>query len=170
VALTVSETATALLQCAFDGVDNAGDLEINRVCLVPGEIAWDNCQCGQLALSEVRRYPSNNFPLEEVDHTAECGAGYIVVNFLIALTRCVPSSGEDGEPPPCDDLSLAALQLFRDMGMLRSAVECCLSSLYDTNQLIAFELGAQEVVGPQGGCVGSTLAVQIGIANGCGCG
>lgn len=170
MALTVAETAVALLQCALAGVDNAGDLEINRVCIVPGEIAWDNCQCGQLALAEVRRFPSNNFPLEEVDHEAECGAGYLVVNFLIALTRCVPSPGEDGEPPLCADLQTSALQLFRDMGMLRNAVECCLNTMYNAEQILAWELGAQEVVGPQGGCVGSTLAVQLGVANGCGCG
>lgn len=170
MALTVAQTAAALLECAYDGVDNTGDLALNRVCLVPGDVAWDNCQCGQLTVSEVRRYPSNSFPLEQVDHEAECGAGWLVVNFIVTLVRCVPSPDEAGEPPLCEDLTTAALQLYRDMGMIRSAVDCCLSTLYDTHQVAAYELGAQEVIGPQGGCAGSTLAVQLGILNGCGCG
>jgi hypothetical protein len=138
VALAMTDVATALLQCAFDGVDNTGDLEISRVCFVPGEIAWDNCMCGQLAITEVRRYPSRAFPLEEIDHTAECGAPWLVVNFLISLVRCVPIPGDDGEPPSCAELNVAAIQLSTDMGNMRRAVECCLDAMYNANTVAAY--------------------------------
>ena len=51
----------ALLDCVYNAVDHTGDLTIARRCVVPGsEIAWDNCQCGQLAIAAGRHLMRGN--------------------------------------------------------------------------------------------------------------
>lgn len=170
MALTSFQILQQLMICQLEKLDQAGKLEIRRHCIVPGEIAWDNCDCGQLVIAEQRRYPSRLFPLEEIDHTAECGAPWLVIVALISLARCVSNPDNNGNPPSCVDLEQDAFQLNRDMGIMRSAAECCLDTLYNNNSIIAYELGAQEIQGPEGGCVETNLMVQIGITNGCGCG
>ena len=164
------DVAAAVVMCAYDAVDHTGDLAISRVGVVtPGEIAWDECQCGQLVIAEQRRFPSRDFPTEEVDHTAECGEPWLVVDMQLSLTRCVPTMDANGNPAMIAALSESARQLSLDMTRLRRAVYCCLSALYDGNSLEAFQLGPQEVVGPSGGCGGSILQVLIGYTNDCGC-
>lgn len=164
------EVAVLLLDCAYNAVDHDGDLTINRKCVVPGDISWDSCQCGQLVVAEQRRYPSTNFPTDEIDHDAECGAGWLVIPYVISLARCVPIPDENGNPPACEALQASAQQLNRDMGLLRSALECCLNAAYDADTIVAYSLGAQEINGPQGGCVETSFTVMVGFLNGCGCG
>jgi hypothetical protein len=167
--LNTWELQQALLTCAQNGVDNTGDLELHRIGAVPGEIAWDACECGLLAISEQRRYPSIDFPTEGLNDALPCGAPYTVVPYVIALVRCVPSSEEDGEPPTVEALSAAAEQLNTDIAKLRQAIWCCLNDLYRTNQVLAFTVGASDVVGPEGGCAGHQLTVLVGFGNDCGC-
>lgn len=168
---TIFQIEQSLLNCVLAGLDNTGALSIDRVCIVPGEIAWDQCQCGQLVIAETQRFPSLSFPLEGADRTQECGSPYLVVQLTVSLTRCVPVMDQDGNPPDCGELSVAAQQLSKDMSAVRKAAECCLDTTWnDTSQgLVAYELGAQTVVGPEGGCAGSELVVFLGFANGCGC-
>lgn len=170
-ALTPHVVLQRIIDCAYEDVDHTGDLALNRVGVVIGEIADDDCQCGQLVISEQRRYPSRDFPVEEVDHQAECGEPWLVVDALLSLTRCVPGPDGSGNPPSVADLSAAASQLSTDMGRVRRAVLCCLTALYDLHDqgVEAFELGAQDVTGPLGGCAGFTLRVLIGYTNDCGC-
>lgn len=165
------DIATAILNCAWFAVDNTGDLTIQRKCVVPGEVAWDNCQCGQLVVSEERRYGSREFPLEEVTSEAECGEPYLVVVLHVNLTRCVPTMDQNGNPPACDALDTAARQLMRDKRNIRSAVMCCLTQIYDASGslLMAFQLGGHETIGPEGMCAGSDLTILLGFANPCGC-
>lgn len=163
--------AVALLDCVYNAVDHTGALEIKRRCIVPGEIAWDECECGQLAIAEDRRFGSRIFPLEEQDRNAECGEPFLVVSLKVSLTRCVPGMDANAKSPSCAALQTAAQQLMRDKRNIRSAVMCCLSDIYDASGsvLMGFELGAQETVGPAGRCAGSELTVLLGFANPCEC-
>ena len=167
--LTPYAVASLIVNCAYDAVDHTGDLEISRRGVVIGEIAWDDCQCGQLVITEQRRFPSRLFPLEEIDHQAECGEPWLVVVYVLSLTRCVPGPDNNGNPPSVEDLSAAAQQLSADMSKIRWAVMCCLTNEYDSSHVDAFALGAQEVVGPQGSCAGSELTIQVGWTQDCGC-
>lgn len=167
--LTPHEVAVRLESCAYDAVDHTGDQEIRRHGVVIGEIAWDDCQCGQLVVAEARRFGSRDFPLEEVDHQAECGEPWLVVVYTLSLVRCVPVPDGNGNAPSIADLTVAAAQQSEDMSKIRWAVMCCLDTAYDSHEVIAFALGAQEVVGPQGGCAGSELTVQVGWTQDCGC-
>lgn len=168
-ALTPFEVAQRIVQCAYDAVDHTGALEIKRRGVVPGEIAWDECECGQLVVSEGRRFPSREFPFEELDHSAECGEPWLVVEYTLSLTRCAPQPSKNEVAPDIAKLEVAAAQLMKDKGVVRRAVYCCLEALYNDNSIVAFDLGAQETVGPAGRCVGSELIIHVGWLNGCGC-
>lgn len=170
-ALTPHEVGERILTC----VNAAIVPPVTRVGSVPGEIAWDDCQCGQLAITQNRRFGSRSFPLEEIDHTAECGEPWLVVQYTLSLTRCVPVPDSNGNPPTMVALGESALQLSDDMTKVRIAVNCCLSDLFITptsptdEWVWAYELGAQEVVGPQGGCAGSDLTIFVGWTQDCEC-
>lgn len=167
--LSTWEVAQLLRDCAYNGVEHTGNLQIKRKCIVPGEIVWDDCECGQLAVSMQRQYPSRDFPVDEVDHQAECGQPWIVVPYIISLARCAPVPDQNGKAPSCTALEAAALQLDKDMRNIRRAVQCCLDTAYNSHSVEAWELGAQEINGPQGACVETTLQVLVGWTNDCGC-
>lgn len=169
--LTPHELAVAIEACAFDAVpnDQVSGWPINRHGVVIGEIAWDDCECGQLVVAETRRYPSAAFPLEEVNHTDACNEPWLVVTYTLSLTRCVAIADESGTPPSITSLSASAARNSDDMTKIRHAVMCCLSELYNEHQLDAFELGPQEITGPNGMCAGFDLTIHVGWTNDCGC-
>lgn len=164
---------SALLDCVYDGVDHTGTLSIARKCLVPGDIAWDQCECGQLAMSENRRYGSRAFATEAPDLDAECGEPVLTIDVTISLTRCVPGPNDNGDPPSCDALNTAALQLLKDKNDVRRTLMCCLTNAYNSHStrppLLGFIIGAQETTGPSGLCAGSDTNFLVGFPNGCDC-
>lgn len=170
MALDFYTIATNILSCAYAGVDHVDPWPINRSCVVPGsETAWDDCQCGQLTIAETRRYPSTSFPSEEIDFQAECGEPWIVAVFDLTLVRCVHIPNQNGLPPSCVDLQTDAQQLMKDKLDIRRAVMCCLTDMYDSEQIAEFFIGAQESVGPTGACAGSSMLISVGLLQPCGC-
>jgi hypothetical protein len=167
--LSAYQVASGSVQAVYAAVDHTTDWPINRTGVVIGEVAWDNCQCGQLVVTEVRRFPSSAFPLEQVDHTAECNEPWLVIQFLLSLTRCVAVSNESGDPPAIALLDASAQQNSKDMTAARKALMCYLSSQYDTNAIAGFEIGSQEVTGPGGSCAGFDMTFMVGYTNDCGC-
>lgn len=167
----VYDTAAALLECARLGLEEWELPAPCRVCVVPGEIAWDSCENGgQLAISRNRVYYSNVFPTEITQDTvvpAACGPGIVVADYTLSLVRCAPQpKGNPPRPPTCDALSDVALLLDRDAYALRSALLCCLRDLRNDRTIIEWRLGSTQSVGPNGGCVGNTLQILVGYTNG----
>src|SRR5262245_59827143 len=162
MATSIFQLEQAILAAALAGIDHTGSLSIARNCIVPGEIVWDACQCGQLVLAESRRYPSKSFPAEDASDDDNGCQPWLVLDITISLVRCVPVIDEAGNPPACTDLQHAAQQLEKDMTDLRKAAECYLHTQYDSHAVAAFQLGAQTVVGPQGACAGHELALLVG--------
>jgi len=158
-----------LLDCAYAAIDHTGDLTINRKGVILGDIAWDECQCGQLVIKEDRRYPSMNFPVEEVNHEAECGQPWLVTVYTLSLARCIPGMDANGNPPDVTALTTAAIQLNKDMSQMRRGIVCCLENQYNQNAIAAYEIMAQEVNGPGGNCLETTLQILIGTPQNCGC-
>lgn len=163
----------ALLDCVYLGVDHTGDLAIARKCLVPGDIAWDNCDCGQLVMSENRRYGSRIFATEAPDLEAECGEPVLTIDVTLGIQRCLPGPNDNGDPPSCAALNTATLQMLKDKNDIRRTLMCCLTATYDSHntrpQLIGFIIQAQETTGPTGMCGGSDTNFLVGFPNGCDC-
>jgi len=137
-----------------------------RVCLlVPGNIAWDACDCdGQLALTIQRIYPTRTFPTDASNEqlTGGCLGRPLAVQALASLVRCVPSlragSTSGVVIPSCDALYDAALRQQGDAFALRRGVECCLDDMKRYQRLIFdFRVGGTSFVGPEGGCGGVEL-------------
>lgn len=148
-----------------------------RACVVPGQPAWDNCgnPCdqedevgGQLSVSVVRLYPSSlaQFPAEDrqVLGTKTCVLPQLIaVEVLVTLLRCAPGPSEDGCPPTCEELALAAQILHTDMTTVHNALMCCVPATSSRRRGQIFIVGQQKTVGPQGDCVGLEQRLTVGL-------
>lgn len=149
----------------------------NRSCVTSGDIAWDDCECGQLIVSMQTAYESDNFPSEaaisEFPGRRSCGPSIFVFTYLVSMLRCAPTFGPSGEPPTCSKLDTAARIAAEDAWAVRAGVVCCLTEAVKERQAdgtklyVDFTMGTQTFVGPDGLCQGSTLPVTVGIQNGC---
>lgn len=142
-----------------------------RGCLiVPGGIAADGCDCGQLALTVVRKYPSVDFPAEATvdEANAGCPPPLLAAVVTVSLLRCIPGMDDNGTPPSCEDLQAAAIIQDIDDAVIRRTLACYLMDLADQGAIVGYVIGATVANGPQGNCGGSDTTVTIGINN-CGC-
>lgn len=166
-ALTAAAIVTGVGMCIIDELENTpesgGVTDRMRLCLlVPGAIAWDSCDCGQLALSIQRSYPSTTFPAESSDDTTRtCAPGTIAYEVLASITRCVPGPDSGGRPPTCDKLLAAALQLEGDAFALRRGIVCCLVGYKRDQLILAWRTGSVNRVGPEGNCAGVEMSFKF---------
>lgn len=133
---------------------------MRRCLLVPGNIAWDGCDCGQLALTIQSIYPTSKFPGDASNEsvTGGCAVGPRAVRALVSVTRCVPSlqvgAGGQGIVPTCAELLPAAVIQAADAYAVDLAVRCCLAT-FKTNRVIwDYRVGGINFVGPDGACAG----------------
>jgi hypothetical protein len=170
--LIIYELALGLLNAAAYELEqtSAGVPAGMRVCIVPGEVAWDDCceEGGQLTVTVTRVYPSRTFPNDD-DFIAPCGAPYMAVNLSITVMRCAPTQDENGVSPSCEALDEAAKTHHADMRAVWKAVQCYLYLIRQQPYDYEVLMGEQTPEGPLGGCVGSTMKMTVGINNDCGC-
>jgi hypothetical protein len=161
---------TALAACVAAEVAQTAAGAPDRVCpAVPGEIAWDSCDCGQLALSVERVYPAQAPPAETAGtDDSVCAAPYLVAAVTVSMVRCVPGPADDGTPPACADLAAAAQTMWADLAAVRAGLGCCLRDLVAADTVVGYSVGASDIVGPEGGCAGSSTRVLVWLPN-CAC-
>lgn len=145
----------------------------NRVCLlIPGiDVAWDNCQCGQLAQVIVGEYLTN-VPFDGGSSATQgtgCGVSYRAFTVATSLVRCVPPMDANGVPPSCDAYLAAGINDVIDRTAVRGALLCFLQNLLDAGRIEYYQLGAQAALGEQGGCAGSVLTWSVALVNRCPC-
>jgi hypothetical protein len=160
-----------LAQALVDAIADELDPEPGRVCVVPGEIAWDTCGCdGMLAASLRRQFLTSSFPAEaSAQIGSPCDAADLAADIIVQVVRCAPTPDDEGNPPSCEQLEEAALQVAVDAWNMRRAAYCALAALRRTRMVEAFRLTGQAVLGPQGGCVAVQLGVTVAVSGGCGC-
>jgi hypothetical protein len=171
----VYDLAAALRDCVADTLEASATAGLpERVCVVPGAIAWDDCQCGQLAVTVTRLYPSNRFPQElsgqGSDVPSRCGAALLGVDLTVQVVRCAPSPTDADPAVACAALEATAQMVLDDAYWTRVGVVCCLRDLEDETTITDWLVRAQTPAGPQGGCVGSDLAVTVAVPYDCPCG
>lgn len=170
------KVADQIRLCVEDNLPDTSQGAPDRSCVVWGSLAWDDCECGQLAVIIGRRFPSGRFPVQGAASSAggseirqsSCGLPLLVVELGVSLVRCAPT-GVDEAPPSCADLSAAAMWAEEDAWTVRNAVLCCLRTLKTDKVVYDWQLGAQETQGPAGACMGSRLSVLVGFENVCSC-
>lgn len=172
----------ALDAAAVDGVEGALGCPC-RACVVPGLPAWDGCDgldggCdggppGQLTVNVRQVFPTSPDRFPAVDTSVQgvrgCAPPHATgVELVITLLRCAPVMDETGCPPSCEELTEAARAVHVDAATVYSALYCCLPGLSpNPRRPRRFVLGAQQILGPAGGCVGLEQRVTVALP-GCG--
>lgn len=161
----VYDVSKNLLDCIGNGLEQH-ELPIPcRICVVPGQIAYDSCsEGGQLAVTTVQEYNSYEFPAPATDvpNGYECGNPYFVAEYLFSLMRCAPSPQGMSAVVPCVDLDETALLIGKDAYVIRTSVQCCLNDMMDQNIIADYTMAPVVRVGPQGGCVGNEMRIRVG--------
>lgn len=155
---------TALKQGLLDGVRDeligtSGGVP-NRVCRVPGfDIAWDDCECGQLTVHHRTIVPSKRFPQPIVDESLKCSPPMWAVDVVITVLRCLPDT-DDASPPPCVELGEVAARVDEDIAATLRGVHCTLAGT-DVLHLVSNITS----LGGEGLCTGFELTVVVSLPN-----
>jgi hypothetical protein len=135
-----------------------------RVGIVPGAIAWDECdQCGLLALSSTRNYLTDEFPIEVATTFQKQGA-FLGIDLAIQLIRCAPTPQGTATAPSEQALDETAKLINDDAWSVMCATTTVLQTMLDANELIDYMVRQQIFMGPEGACVGSELQAAIAVA------
>jgi hypothetical protein len=147
----------------------------NRVCITTGAIAYDECECGQLAISLVNQFETATFPEpwtgEQNQGVGKCGPPLYAFQYTVSMLRCSPETDTDA-PPSCTAIGAAARVTVEDAWAVRAGLMCCMCAGVRRNPETGVKLferywvGPQAEVGPEGLCQGSELTVIIGVING----
>lgn len=134
-----------------------------RSGVVPGAIAWDECDCGILAVSVAQVFLTESFPDQLGRPVGNCDAPYEVGEYVIQVVRCAPNPEDQLSAPTVSELDASAQEVLRDAyEMLKGAsVELCeMNSARDISNFLLRPLTAQ---GPSGACVGNELRAFVSL-------
>lgn len=138
---------------------------VARAGQVPGEIAWDDCNCaGVLAVTVPRVYLSELFPEEtEGPVGTRCQAPYEVAEYTVSVIRCAPQPDGQDLSPPVADLDSSAGLLLQDVAETMDALSVLLCQMKDADDISDYLITPAESAGPQGACVGFILRVLVAL-------
>lgn len=137
---------------------------LNRSGQVPGEIAWDSCDCGMLAVTTTRVYYAEIFPDEtEGPVGASCQAPYEVGEYLVAVIRCVPTAEGQKLAPTDTELDTAAGLILQDLAETQQALAALLCQLKEDDHISDYLIMPAESQGPSGACGGFQSRVLISL-------
>lgn len=142
---------------------------VQRACVVPGEIVWDACNCGLLAVSVRRWFLTDNFPESSTSfggntvRSTPCDLPWLVGELNVQVIRCAPIPEGQAISVPCPELDAAAQVLLSDAYVTLTETVATLCELRETNQIIDYVVGGQETLGPAGDCVGSEVVAQVAL-------
>lgn len=141
------------------------DLPARRAILAgdPRNVAWD---CEQLTVAMVgigwgQAIDAAQVPSPRTGAPVSVGAMRHVV-LAVALIRCTPKGGANGQPPSVEDLEAAGLTSMRDAGLLSQAMVTYASKLrQELGKHASVQPGVVDPYGPSGGYHGleTTLAI-----------
>lgn len=154
---------TTLLNAINAALQETPGGAISRVGMVPGTIAWDDCDCGLLACAVTSEYLSDTFPLPLTDNASPCAAAWLVGQLVVQVIRCAPTIKIDGAMPSVSELDASAQSVIADAWQLMSTVPCLLETMKDAGEIIEYNVARVTAQGPLGGCVGNELSVFIGL-------
>lgn len=135
-----------------------------REYVVPGQLAWDDCDCGLLAIEWLSASYTAAFPNQRQAMADGCKP-YLALQIQVTALRCAPSSGTHGEPPSAAALSDAATTNLNDLEAVLIGTATAVKTLEETNAILQYALAGPTPAGPQGGCVGVTQQLWLGFAN-----
>lgn len=156
---TVAET----LRQAIDAELSA---PVQRSGVVSGDIAWDECDCGLLAVTVFQIYPSETFPDLLTDISGNCDASHEVAEIIIQVIRCAPQPEGQDFAPSVAALDASAQEVNRDAYEMITAARETLCAMQSDRDIYAFILRPLTSRGGSGACVGNELRVFVGLLRG----
>lgn len=173
--LAAFQLAEHLLDCIKPYIDTTSSGPPSRACVHTGEIAWDDCECGQLIVSLIDQYESDTFPNPAQAETnagaRKCGAPLWVYHYQVSMLRCAPI-GDEHHPPTCAEVTEAARVTIEDAWAVRTGLFCCLCRGVERDPDTGIKLfdrylvNPQTMDGPEGACQGSLIELFIAVPNG----
>jgi hypothetical protein len=166
----VSGTFTLALQAILTSV--RGQLSVTptgwpsdaREYIVPGQLVWDECECGLLAIEWLSAQYSSGLPNTRQALADGCKP-LLALQVQVTVLRCAPSPGTHGESPTPEALAAAAVVNLDDLEALLTGTATAVKTLEETNVILQYALNAPTPAGPEGGCVGVTQQLYIGFTN-----
>ena len=152
--------ASALEQAVYAELTTKPD----RHGVVPGAIAWDECDCGLLAVSVARIFLTEAFPDELSRRIGNaCDAPYEVAEVVIQVIRCVPGASDQTIAPTVAELDASAQEILRDAYEMLKAVSVKLCQMNDARDISDFMLRPLTAQGPTGVCGGNELRAYVAL-------
>ena len=156
----VAETPYAVcelwLSRCREALEASGAEPITASYVAAGAIAWDSC-CGLLVVAPERVYRYAEFPVEGTTDYV-CEVGFIAVNVLVLLLRCVPTIDDRGIAPTPAAMDAAYEAVLKDSAVIWNTV---VGDLPEGWQRATVD---QMHVGAAGGCIGVETRFTIGLA------
>jgi hypothetical protein len=132
--------------------------------VVPGAIAWDECDCGLLAVSVGTIYPTEQFPNPaQVRVSNACDAPWEAAEIVMQIVRCAPNPDDLGNPPAMAELDAAAREVLTDAYEMMRAVSVTLCQMNRDREISDYLMRALTPQGPSGGCVGNELRAVVSL-------
>jgi hypothetical protein len=138
----------------------------SRVAVVPGAIAWDECDtCGMLALSLLRTFLSDDFPIELAQPASLAGTqgALLCADMAVQVIRCAPQPADRESAPTTEQLDAAGRITSEDAYATLCAVLSILGTMETNDSILSFVVRPVNVVGPEGACVGIELMFTVGV-------
>lgn len=158
------QVCSLILTAASNGLS----VPANRYLITTGQIAWDDCCAGQLAVSFTRTSPTESFPTEQVTLVGmACDPAYEIGEITVQIVRCAPQPLNGQNAPSTEAISAHAKQTLIDANQIRKSVSAALCALKaDFTSGLDYFVRSQLMLGPTGGCDGSELYLYAGLAAG----
>lgn len=160
----VFETAERIRDCLCAALTNPDRVfpwnpNATQCCVRPGATnVWDACGCdgdgGQLAVLFTSGRPTVSFP-EAATGADSCMVTSQAVRFTVEALRCVCDSCD------CEQLEAGAAAIGDDLEAVLAGLRCCFASNPVDMCSTAFVIVGWETVGPQGGCAGVRVMVDV---------
>jgi hypothetical protein len=154
------QVASALEQAVYAELTTKPD----RHSVVPGAIAWDECDCGLLAVSVAQIYPTETFPDPLARRVGNgCDAPWEVAELVIQVVRCAPNPDDPLTAPTTVELDASARAVLTDAYEMLRAVSITLCEMNQARDISDFMLRPLTAQGPTGGCVGNELRAVVSL-------
>lgn len=167
LAVRIGDAVAAALEA--EPLSGGASPKLRRAYPVWGEIALDDCACGQLAISLGRRADYVQFPVE-ISSTAlrsnaqQSGCAVSPMqDYNLHLARCQPTLGTRGESPSVADLAEAARIAAVDTEVVRCTLKAELAAMEAEGLIGASIVNASQPYGPEGACGGYSTPFIIGL-------
>jgi hypothetical protein len=136
----------------------------DRHSVVPGAIAWDECDCGLLAVSVGQIYVTEIFP-EPLSRRVgnACDAPWEAAEIVVQVVRCAPNPDDPLTAPTTAELDASAREVLTDAYEMMRALSVKLCQMNEARDIADFILRPLTAQGPAGGCVGNEVRAIVSL-------